>query len=201
MLKSRRLKISLVSIFAFVFTVQSHATKIVIMRHGEKPPAGLGQLDCQGLNRSLALIKVLDNKFGKPNHIFAPNPAEKVLDFGLGYNYIRPLATIEPTAIYYGMPVNTQFGFTQVSDLAEELLKIRYKFDLIFVAWEHLNAVDLMKKIVSLAGSDIEVPEWHGSDFDSLYIIEVDPLKLSSMTLIHDQQNLNGLPTSCPQAP
>jgi hypothetical protein len=37
-------------------------TTIVIVRHGEKPPAGLGQLSCQGLNRALALSQVLFEK-------------------------------------------------------------------------------------------------------------------------------------------
>ena len=55
---------------------------IVLLRHGEKPPAGLGQLDCQGLNRALALPPVLAERFGRPAAIFAPNPARKVEDEG-----------------------------------------------------------------------------------------------------------------------
>jgi hypothetical protein len=51
---------------------------IVCVRHGEKPPGGLGQLNCRGLNRSLALPDVLLKKFGVPQFIFAPNPTEKV---------------------------------------------------------------------------------------------------------------------------
>ena len=35
--------------------VAAERETIVFMRHGEKPPEGLGQLDCQGLNRALAL--------------------------------------------------------------------------------------------------------------------------------------------------
>jgi hypothetical protein len=34
---------------------------IVLVRHGEKPDKGLGQLDCQGLNRALALPPVIAN--------------------------------------------------------------------------------------------------------------------------------------------
>ena len=35
----------------------AHADQtIVFLRHGEKPASGLGQLTCQGLNRSLALL-------------------------------------------------------------------------------------------------------------------------------------------------
>src|SRR5580698_4120771 len=69
---------------------------IVCIRHGEKPPGGLGQLTCRGLNRALALPEVLLKKFGMPQFIFAPNPTQKA-DPG-GYYYVRPLATIEPTA-------------------------------------------------------------------------------------------------------
>ena len=32
---------------------------IVAIRHGEKPPNGLGNLNCRGLNRALALPNVL----------------------------------------------------------------------------------------------------------------------------------------------
>ena len=79
---------------------------IVLIRHGEKPVDGLGQLNCQGLNRSLALPRVLLAKFGKPAFIFAPNPTRQVNDKGRPYDYVRPLATIEPTAIQLGLPVN-----------------------------------------------------------------------------------------------
>jgi hypothetical protein len=68
---------------------------IVLMRHGEKPPEGLGQLDCQGLNRALALPPILKRKFGIPDYIFAPDPRQQVLDHENLYYYIRPLATIE----------------------------------------------------------------------------------------------------------
>ena len=47
--------------------------KIVFLRHAEKPAAGLGQLSCQGLRRSLALPDVLLGRFGSPNAI-RPRP-------------------------------------------------------------------------------------------------------------------------------
>jgi hypothetical protein len=50
---------------------------IVVVRHGEKPSAGLGQLDCQGLNRALALPAVIAETFGRPSAVFAPNPADQ----------------------------------------------------------------------------------------------------------------------------
>jgi len=77
---------------------------IVFVRHGEKPAAGLGQLDCRGLNRSLELPAVINAMFGKPKAILAPDPAKQKEDGGVLYDYVRPLATIEPTAIAFGMP-------------------------------------------------------------------------------------------------
>jgi hypothetical protein len=81
---------------------------IVIIRHAEKPADDLGQLNCQGLNRALALPTVIQKKFGRPNVIFAPNPSEQVTEDGEKYDYVRPLATIEPTAISFGLPVHAQ---------------------------------------------------------------------------------------------
>jgi hypothetical protein len=95
---------------------------IVCIRHGEKPIGGLGQLNCRGLNRALALPNVLIGKFGTPQFIFAPNLAQKVDDKGGSYYYVRPLITIEPTAIRRGLPVNTEFGFEEIQGLESELL-------------------------------------------------------------------------------
>ena len=67
---------------------------IVLVRHGEKPADGLGQLNCQGLNRALALPAVIEKLFGRPDAIFAPDPAQSKEDYGRLYNYVRPLATI-----------------------------------------------------------------------------------------------------------
>jgi len=85
-----------------VETSGTNVETIVCIRHGEKPHGGLGQLTIRGLNRSLALPEVLLQKYGTPQFIFAPNPSEKV--DGARYFYIRPIATIEPTAIRCGLP-------------------------------------------------------------------------------------------------
>ena len=79
---------------------------IVFVRHGEKPDGGFGQLSCQGLNRALALAPNIANTFGKPIAIFAPNPSHPKMDAGTPYDYVRPLATIEPTAGLFGLPVD-----------------------------------------------------------------------------------------------
>ncbi len=91
---------------------------IVFLRHGEKPDKEIGQLNCQGLNRALALPRVLMSKFGRPDFLFAP-ATTRLPKFGGGGgpNYLRPLATIEPTAIQLGMPVDTDFGYSNIDGL------------------------------------------------------------------------------------
>jgi hypothetical protein len=150
------------------------AETIVFMRHGEKPDGGLGQLSCQGLQRSLALPVVLSKKFDRPMAIFAPNPGQLKHDGGKPYNYVRPLATIEPTAIALGMPVDTRFGFRDTTRLEAALVAPALRNATVFVAWEHAVAEQVAKDLLRAKGADSSVvPHWDGGDFDSLYIVTI----------------------------
>lgn len=172
---------------------------IVCVRHGEKPPGGLGQLSCRGLNRALVLPDVLLKKFGTPQFIFAPNPAHKV-DGNPGYYYIRPLMTIEPTAIRCGLPVNTEFGYDEIKGLEDELNKPRYQNATVFVAWEHGLLDEFAKNMVKHNGDDPkEVPIWNGDEYDMIFIFKItreNGQKKFSFTV--DHEGLNGLSDNCP---
>ena len=174
---------------------------IVFLRHGEKPEAGLGQLSCQGLNRALALPPVLTRLFGHPSAIFAPDPSKRKEDSGASYDYVRPLATIEPTAIALGLPVDTSFGYEDIDGLKAALEKPDYAGKLIFVAWEHKQIVDLVRQLMSENGGDAKaVPKWHGKDFDSLYVLHLggDGTKPSA-SFEKLTEGLDGQPETCPQ--
>src|SRR5580692_1214958 len=174
---------------------------IVFFRHGEKPPGGSGQLSCRGLNRALALPSVLVSKFGVPAFPFAPNPSHQIEDAGKRFDYIRPLATIEPTAVMFGRPVNTQWGLQQIGHLRRELLEPRYGQARIFVAWEHVLLAKLVKQLVAAGGADPDlVPEWPPDDFDSIYVVTLQRSQgrlIASFTLEHE--GLDGQPTACPR--
>src|SRR6478609_6467286 len=103
------------AVLCVAFSANASAETIVFFRHGEKPSAGLGQLTCQGMNRAIALPGVLLSRFGAPKWLYAPNPAVKISDPGGSFDYVRPLATIEPIAIKAGLSVNTNYGYTDVS--------------------------------------------------------------------------------------
>lgn len=173
---------------------------LVCIRHGEKPPDGLGQLTCKGLNRALALPDVLLAKYGRPQFIFAPNPTQKVHDRGGSYYYIRPLITIEPTAIRCGMPVNTEFGFMQIDGLQHELEKPQYWHATVFVAWEHGYLDKFVKNLVKADGGNPgEVPPWPGKDYDSIFLIKISHSNgHESVAFSIDHEGLNNLSDNCP---
>lgn len=184
-------------------TSPSAGETIVLIRHGEKPPAGLGQLNCKGLNRALALPSLLIGRYGKPDYIYAPNPSIQVNDGNNQptYSYVRPLATIEPTAIRLGMPVNTQIGFLQIDDLQKALLQPAYAHSLIFVAWEHIKLRDFAQQMLKAYGTSLTaVPEWPNSDYDTIYVFHItrsaDNTPHATLDIQHE--NLTNLSDTCP---
>jgi hypothetical protein len=183
---------------ADVSTVQTVET-LVCLRHGEKPKGGLGQLNCRGLNRALALPQVLLGKFGAPQFIFAPNPTQKV-DGKNGYYYVRPLMTIEPTAVRCGLPVNTEFGFKEIKGLENELEKPEYQNAIIFVAWEHLLLDDFVKNLLKDNGGDpAQVPPWPEKEYDEIFVIKITRNAGGrSVAFTVDHEGLNNLSGNCP---
>jgi hypothetical protein len=177
---------------------------IVLVRHGEKPPSGLGQLTCKGLNRSLALPSVLIGRYGRAYFIYAPDPAVQVNDGNSRptYSYVRPLATIEPTAIRLGLPVNTQIGFDQIAALQQELLQPAYAHALIFVAWEHFYLHRFAEQMLQSYGGKLsQLPDWPNSDYETIYIFHIrqDSGVTPHVTLEIEKEDLgNTLKDTCP---
>ena len=184
-------------------STNSTVETIVCIRHGEKPPGGLGQLTTRGLNRSLALPKVLLGKYGKPQFVFAPNPTEMAdgKQGKPGYNYVRPLATIEPTAIECGLPVNTKFGYTEIKALEDELTRTNYQGATVFVAWEHGWLDRFAANFVKDNGGDPKtVPVWNSNEYDMIFVFKLtmeNGQKQFSFTV--DHEGLNGLSDKDPQ--
>lgn len=172
---------------------------IVFLRHGEKPPGGYGQITCQGFNRSLALPTVLAAKFGDPDYLYAPSPAVQVTDSAGSFYYVRPLATIEPTAVRLGMPVRTKYGYNDIASLQAALVTSTKADTTIFVAWEHIQLQKVVQNIMNKYGGGAVVPAWVSGDYDSLYIVRVNYVG-STITarFQRDREGLNGMPTSCP---
>jgi hypothetical protein len=172
--------------------------KIIFLRHGEKPSGGYGQLTCQGLNRALALPSVLSSNYGRPTHIYASNPAVKMTDGAGSFYYVRPLATIEPTAIRFGLPVNTRYGYNDVASLQKSLITPSKANSTILVVWEHAYLVKAVQGIMKAYGGNAPVPAWISGDYDSLYVVRVKYGSTIKASFQIQHEGLNGQSRSCP---
>jgi hypothetical protein len=192
---------SMAGIFFFALTVSAQVradSTVLILRHGEKPPLGLGQLTCRGLNRSLALAPLLLARYGTPVAVYASNPSKLKVDSGVEYAYIRPLATIEPLAIRVGIPVNLEWGMTEIAPLAARILASAPGTQI--VAWEHHWGESLARMLLSkLGGNPAAVPAWADDDFDSIYVIRSSAAADGARTSFsQERQGLDGLSDQCP---
>jgi hypothetical protein len=178
-----------------------------VLRHGEKAAGGLGQLSCMGLNRALALPKVLIGRFGRADAIFAPDPAQQVGENWLPrkkYSYVRPLTTIEPTAIQLSLPVNAQLGFRDIAGLQSAVTAPAYANSTIFIAWEHKYAYDFARQMLRSYGLDpSQVPGWPSDDFETMYVFHITHTAGSApaMTFAVQKEGLQGtLSAACPSS-
>ncbi|MFL6427735.1 MAG: hypothetical protein ACJ71S_05785 [Acidobacteriaceae bacterium] len=179
-----------------------------MVRHGERAPGGLGQLTCMGLNRALALPKVLIGRFGRADAIFAPDPAEQMRENSFSnkeYSYVRPLATIEPTAIRLGLPVDAQLGYRNIADLQKVVTAPIYATSTIFIAWEHKYAYDFARQMLRTYGLDpSQVPGWPSDDFETMYVFRITRTAgaaAPAMTFEVQKEGLSGsLSDVCPGA-
>ena len=182
----------------------AHAQEtIVAIRHAEKPPASLGQLTCKGLNRALALPKVLIPRYGKPERIYAPDPGTRVGQLGnLSYSYVRPLMTIEPIAIQLELPVNALIGFKNVGQLRREVLAAENANSVIYLAWEHVYLNEFAKRLLKAYGKDQSaVPDWPNDEYDRIYVFRIKDVDgRKDLTFSVEQQGLtDSLSDKCPE--
>lgn len=196
----RRSFVWLAPVLLVLCAVEAHADQtIVFMRHGEKPSGGYGQLTCQGLNRALALPDVLLGKFGKPTYLYAPNPAVQITDSAGTFYYVRPIATIEPTAIRTVRNVRTKYGYNDIASLEAALITPTKADSTIFVAWEHVYLQRVVQNIMNHYGGGAKVPAWISGDYDTLFVVRVQYAGGTTTARFSlDRQGLNGQPTACP---
>lgn len=154
---------------------------VVVIRHGEKPPAGLGLLTARGLNRALLLADWFTANFPPPDALFAPDPSVRWAELhgdGQRYDFVRALLTIGPTAVRFGVPVDTQVPVFDAGRLADRLLAEEYRDAVIYVAWEHTRIVELAEVMLARFGRPGEprstVPSWSNEDYDMVFIFTID---------------------------
>jgi hypothetical protein len=132
--------------------------KIVIIRHGEKPADG-DNLNCRGLNRALALPRVLYGKFGVVSAIYVPS-----INGGNSTKSGRMFQTATPYAVKYNLQINSSFDENDYKKIAKEVYN---RSGTVLMVWEHSSIAHLAKAL----GVKGNIKDWPDGDFDSIWII------------------------------
>jgi phosphohistidine phosphatase SixA len=144
-------------------------SKIVILRHGEKPgdPAsdekdGDIHLSVRGQCRAAALAPALPSIFGKPDFILATQESK-------GSN--RPIETITPLAKSLGVDIDSKHADDDYAKVADEVLNHpKYTGKLVVICWHHGKIPDLVKAM----GVIPPVSPWPPTVFDRYWVIAAD---------------------------
>src|SRR5262245_47617074 len=74
--------------------------------------------------------------------------------------------TVTPVAVHQSLTVNTKFEETEVQAVAADVLQ---RSGTVLLVWEHSQIRPLA---LALGVPDDKLPaEWHGKDFDSIWVI------------------------------
>jgi hypothetical protein len=144
--------------FNFAACAQGKNTKLVFIRHAEKPADG-DNLSCAGLNRALKLAEILKAKFGIPDHIYVP-----ALHLGKSTPRSRMFQTISPFAIKYNLAINSKYEEEDTEDMAGEL---QDKKGTSIIVWEHNE----IKSILKALGLNTKKLTWNDNDFDTIWVV------------------------------
>jgi hypothetical protein len=150
--------VSILSMLLLLIIHSASAQTIVLIRHGEKPKKG-DNLNCRGINRSLALVDVLHTRFGIPEAIYVPSLSRKD-----NTKHARMFQTILPFASKYNLPVNSGFRVADTAELAEAARK---KTGVVIIVWEH----NQLPSIARCLGVTEKSLEWSDDDFDSMWVV------------------------------
>ena len=112
---------------------------------------------------------------------------------------MHPLATIEPTSIRCGLPVNTIYGYREIKGPERELQKQEYRNSTVFVVWEHVLLDDFAKNMVKDNGGDPkQVPGWSNDEYDMIFVFKISTESSQKrFTFTVDHEGLNGLSDNC----
>jgi hypothetical protein len=157
-------------------------TKIMIIRHGEKPEDGppkmMGvnqfgvedkhELIVQGWERAGALGRLFrpvsgqqpsGSKLAVPTALFAagPNDTDKSVR---AWHVLLPVSQL-PNPIM----IETRYGVGDEQKLADE---IKQKPGVVLVAWEHKHIKDIVD---ALTDGKVKSPHWPGDRFDMVFVL------------------------------
>lgn len=154
--------------------------RIMLIRHGEKPPHGGGPpfgLDPDGRQDAAALSVRGWQRAGALARFFAPRDG-MALPQGLArpdflvaaapdrtHASQRSVLTLQPLAELAGLETDARFGPGQVREAAEAILA---RPGVGLVAWEHKRIADL---VAALTGGALAGPHWPRHRYDTVLVL------------------------------
>ena len=181
-------------------TVFAIPKNVIITRHGDKVlPHGFC-LSLQGLERAASLAYYFSDTphYNTPpiSHIFAAYS-------GQPKPYIRCQQTCQPTATHLKLPLNTTFTFTEVKEVAHEILtNPLYDNATVLMCWEHEHIASL---VMALGGENPGF--WPDNIFDQVYLLSYEEnnkpklQKFLQELMFGDRASFKDEPHPLPQVP
>ena len=181
------------SLHLFSIAAAAANSTVYIIRHGEKTWSG-GCLDIQGQERANNMHNVFDggsSGFKIPAAIFANKYYDQ-------QNCERCFLTVQSIAQTLHLPVNFDNGYPKAlggnAAAAAAIKNVSKTAGVVLVSWEHVNIQYLAE---AMGVPRKQVPYWKGSDFDTVYVLELDGAgKLTSFDV--RAQGYTPKSTTCP---
>ena len=133
------------------------ATTVLVMRHAEKPDDPYDpDLSKDGRARAEKLVGFIQDKYGKPDFIFAA---------AITRHSARPYETVRPLSKATSVGIDATIADNDYEVLADQLrTKKKYAGKLVVVCWHHGNIPPLMRYLGAKKG-DYPSP-WDHTVFD-----------------------------------
>jgi broad specificity phosphatase PhoE len=164
-------------------------SKIMIIRHAEKPVAGKvegirarGELDAASLTvlgwqRAGALVRFFERPESthivRPDHLFAVR-----FDLSDVGSSRRAKQTLRPLSNALGIAINDRFGKEQEDKLIQSLQPLS---GIVLIAWSHEN---IPKLVAAMGAEDMTPREWPDDRFDVVWVFERTPQRTTRFTQV-----------------
>ncbi|MEO1090523.1 MAG: hypothetical protein AAFX81_07820 [Pseudomonadota bacterium] len=175
------------------------ATKIMVIRHAEKPahyaghayrgvtPAGHRSdksLVTLGWERAGALVTLFAPPHGPlaphlatPEHLVAADPDEEAED-GAHHGHHdepsqRPYQTVSGIAAKLGLTIDKAFAKDAFADMADAALA---RSGVVLISWQHQDIPDLCRHVLKQTDTPADrfalPPKWHGDRYDLVWVFD-----------------------------
>lgn len=160
-------------------------SKIMIIRHGEKPvkegssngvtcdgETDADSLIVRGWQRAGALCGLFSGATGglapplaRPNQLFAAGRND-------AHHSRRPKQTLDPLALALNLSIDDSFPPGAEQSLAKKLLQVT---GVVLIAWEHSAIKELVRAVTN---GGVQAPNWPNR-FDMIYCLDPTPWRLT----------------------